>query len=953
MLLSSVLGLQAVAAPLDPPAPETLTEARQIVKEMRENPRGPYSRIRWFCNDGSVQAPVAYACAEHGGGRQHGEYSPARQRLQDLGWSVGTVYASLDYAEMFDGSRRQQRLRQIPLEAYLVDIDDGWVLRRAKQYRGRVQLEDEQAAGQRLLSELLTDGDWVEDNFLLVRETSRAIPHGEDDDLARDVRRKAILLAEMYPAAEHWRAEIHTTPSAATAGQLRQWARQKLPVEVAALAIELADGLDSLYGPAGRKSRIQAALQGLGKRANSNAFRQTVNTALKKPLLQRIPALCETMARARSRDLPDLPVASRLALLDTLRELESEVQLAYVELKQAESLSRADILELSNALLACGYASGFLSATELAAASIDYDFSAADPISIDAYRAAVTRFKRVPGSAIGTVRYTFAEALNRYTALDARAARFSDDLLRGSPLWILGDTLKLLSRDIDGLSGSVVEIDGHASGAAVALNPGIARGTLRIFDTIEALEGATLNRNDIAVIPETIAELSPIAGILTLGEGNALSHVQLLARNFGIPNVAIDYGVIESLKPLENKRILMVVSGTGDVVLQRDELEADTTDRTAPNSITVPVPMLNMQRLLTLDEIGRHLSGKVIGPKAANLGELNRLFPGRVAPAIALPFGIYAAHLDAAGLSLRISSTFAALDAGEIDETTFDAELASVRRDIEALRLSPDVSARLTALMHEQFGEAGSYGVFVRSDTNVEDLPQFTGAGLNETLPNIVDPQAQLVGVTRVWSSVLSPRALAWRSSVLANPERIYASVLLMKSVPATKSGVLVTSNLYDRSKPGLTASTAWGVGGAVAGEAAETIAFTKTSLDVVSEAKSPYQRHISANGGVDWQPAPAGRVLTNAEIDALRKLADEVNEKYEAVFDDDGKARPWDIEFGFIDGELTLFQIRPLVERGSGSADLLLRSLRPKLTEPVAGDSLVVMTDPPNASER
>ena len=25
---------------------------------------------------------------------------------------------------------------------------------------------------------------------------------------------------------------------------------------------------------------------------------------------------------------------------------------------------------------------------------------------------------------------------------------------------------------------------------------------------------------------------------------------------------------------------------------------------------------------------------------------------------------------------------------------------------------------------------------------------------------------------------------------------------------------------------------------------------------------------------------------------------------------------RPWDIEFGFVDGELTLFQIRPLVEK-------------------------------------
>ena len=130
------------------------------------------------------------------------------------------------------------------------------------------------------------------------------------------------------------------------------------------------------------------------------------------------------------------------------------------------------------------------------------------------------------------------------------------------------------------------------------------------------------------------------------------------------------------------------------------------------------------------------------------------------------------------------------MKAGTLSEADFAAELASVRSGIQGLSLSDEVRAGLVTLMAEQFGTPGSYGVFIRSDTNVEDLPQFTGAGLNETIPNVVDFEAQLRGVPRVWSSVLSPRALAWRSSVLENPEKIYASVLLMKSVPATKSGL-------------------------------------------------------------------------------------------------------------------------------------------------------------------
>lgn len=515
-------------------------------------------------------------------------------------------------------------------------------------------------------------------------------------------------------------------------------------------------------------------------------------------------------------------------------------------------------------------------------------------------------------------------------------------------MWMLGDTLKILSRDLDVLSGSVVEIAGKSVAGAVALNGGVARGNLRIFESIELLEHAVLNRNEIVVIPETIAELSPVAGILTLGEGNALSHVQLLARNFGIPNVAIDYDAIDLLKPLQGQRVVMIVSSNGDVLVEADDSPALPTASVATGNVVVPAPQLSHQDVLVLDEIGRELSGRLVGPKAANLGELNRLFPGKVAPAVAIPFGIYAAHLDAAGLTARIRTAFADFRNGTLEEAAFNAELARVRNEIESLRLTERVRRDLVVKMREQFGEPGSYGVFIRSDTNVEDLPQFTGAGLNETIPNVVELEAQLKGVPRVWSSVLSPRALAWRSSVLRNPEQIYASVLLMKSVPATKSGVLVTRDLFMQGPTGLTVSTAWGVGGAVAGEAAETLVIFDNDVEVISEAKSPYRRTISRTGGVDWQPAPAGRVLDTPEIEQLRQLAVEVNNKYEVVLDDQGQPRPWDIEFGFVDGELTLFQIRPLVERGSGSADELLRQRRPNISGPASANTAVRLDEAP-----
>ena len=67
-----------------------------------------------------------------------------------------------------------------------------------------------------------------------------------------------------------------------------------------------------------------------------------------------------------------------------------------------------------------------------------------------------------------------------------------------------------------------------------ALNPGLALGTLRV-----APQHGTFTRDEIVALPETPADLDPAAGILTQGEGNMLSHVQLLARALGIPNVVL------------------------------------------------------------------------------------------------------------------------------------------------------------------------------------------------------------------------------------------------------------------------------------------------------------------------------------------------------------------------------------------------------------------------------
>ena len=116
--------------------------------------------------------------------------------------------------------------------------------------------------------------------------------------------------------------------------------------------------------------------------------------------------------------------------------------------------------------------------------------------------------------------------------------------------------------------------------------------------------------------------------------------------------------------------------------------------------------------------------------------------------------------------------------------------------------IGPEFRDRLQKALLDAFGPDGSFGVFVRSDTNVEDLPGFTGAGLNLTVPHVVGFENIMAAVKRVWASPFSERAFRWRQAYMKNPEHVYASVLLMKSVAAEKSGVLVTADI-ESGQPG------------------------------------------------------------------------------------------------------------------------------------------------------
>jgi hypothetical protein len=258
----------------------------------------------------------------------------------------------------------------------------------------------------------------------------------------------------------------------------------------------------------------------------------------------------------------------------------------------------------------------------------------------------------------------------------------------------------------------------------------------------------------------------------------------------------------------------------------------------------------------------------------------------------------------------------------------FRARLATLITNLDP---GPAFRTALIERLRAVFGPDGSYGVFVRSDTNVEDLPGFTGAGLNLTLPNVVGEQAIVAAIAKVWASPFTARSFAWRQSLMTTPEHVYPAILLLKSVDNDKSGVLVTRDIESGSEAWLSVALNEGVGGAVDGQSAESLRIRGADghLRLLAQATAPRRRQLAPAGGVALLAASgADAVLQPKEAAQLITLARELPARFPPIVDADGRAAPADIEFGFQRGELRLFQIRPFLDNAGTRATRLLQEM-------------------------
>jgi phosphoenolpyruvate synthase/pyruvate phosphate dikinase len=333
---------------------------------------------------------------------------------------------------------------------------------------------------------------------------------------------------------------------------------------------------------------------------------------------------------------------------------------------------------------------------------------------------------------------------------------------------------------------------------------------------------------------------------------------------------------------------------------------------------TTPIPLTNLR---AVD------AGRVCGPKGANLGELRAHF-GQVPDGFVIPFGAFRRLLEQpiepngptawTWLQGRYDEMQRAGMQSARGRRLGEETLARLRAWIAEAPFPPGFETDVEWALREQFGPPGRYGVFVRSDTNVEDLPGFTGAGLNLTVPNVVGNEAILEAVRAVWASPFTERSFAWRQAHMSDPENVFPSVVVQQAFPSEKSGVLVTVDVESGSRKWLTVVTNEGVGGAVDGQPAETLLVNADTgvTRLLAPAATPMKRVLSPRGGVVEEPASGTEwVLQPGEVRQLVKLAREVPQRLPSMRTATGEPIPADVEFGFRGGRLALLQIRPFNE--------------------------------------
>lgn len=445
--------------------------------------------------------------------------------------------------------------------------------------------------------------------------------------------------------------------------------------------------------------------------------------------------------------------------------------------------------------------------------------------------------------------------------------------------------------------------------AYLALNTGTAVGRLHIIDKLD--DTVEIGDNEIVVLKELPISLPPVRGIIIAKPSSPLSHINILAKGWNIPNVYIKDA--DKLFREHDTFVFRLEANLTDYKLDRASTDDIRNKFISPDQQVPPVD-LKVKKLAGLKEM-RKKDSIAFGAKAANLGEmLNRRITGIAIPdGFSVPFYWYNEFMESNDLVKIMDELTDNLDF--VHNPRYRRQkLEEYRAKIQAGKFNEELRVQVISKWKTQLG---GKPVFIRSSSNSEDLPNFSGAGLYSSVPNVIDEDKLIEAIKKVWASLWKFEAYEARVRNYVSQQDVYMSALIQLGVDMEKGGVMITKDPFDaRNRNAVYISAVCGHNSKVVDNSGlpEQILFNPKSNSVVVMTLSQQESALAFDSDGDLKETadkcagPQKRVLTDLQVRNLAKAAISIKTAF-------GGRREQDIEWGILGNRIYVVQSRPYLD--------------------------------------
>lgn len=438
------------------------------------------------------------------------------------------------------------------------------------------------------------------------------------------------------------------------------------------------------------------------------------------------------------------------------------------------------------------------------------------------------------------------------------------------------------------------------------MNIGRTIGKLRMLDSSD--DTVLLGGLDIPVMNEFPISIPPVAGMVSAKPATALSHLNILARTWGVPSIYVK-NAYSTLKKYDGQWVVLNAKTGAYWIRKAEPREIAAAQAGAQRARTLATPRysLGVQDLTSLSQ-QRAAQVTAFGAKSANLGEVmhagieNTTVPG----GFTIPFFWYDFFLSENHLKSLIEGVVSD-PRMKTDRAHAKQVLADLRKRIENGDLDPHFKSVLLAKVRHDYGDKG---LFVRSSTNAEDLPNFSGAGLYTTVPNVKGDQQIIDAVRKVWASVWNDEAYFAREQAGIDHRKVFMAVLLQVGIESDSAGVMITTNPFDPSDPKaifISAKRGLGIKVVEGKKIPEQLIFRRrtNAVQVLTRSAEDSLLSFDEHGGVKEVPIVGDRkVLDDETVRRLASVAEQIKRAFGGV--------QQDIEWAVHGGKVFILQARP-----------------------------------------